>query len=68
MWPLSAAQDGRVRPSGPFSPRRLPRRSWLPELAEALAGRRLREDGTLQQVPAERWFELNQSLCASHIR
>ena len=34
----------------------------VPELAEALAGRRLRKDGAPEIVPAERWPELDASL------
>jgi len=60
-WALSAAEDGTVRVWPVlFAP--LPAPAWLPELAEALAGRRLRDDGTLEQVPAERWLALNKSL------
>jgi WD40 repeat protein/serine/threonine protein kinase len=40
----------------------MPAPSWLPELAEALAGRRLRTDGAPEIVPPERWESLNDSL------
>ena len=63
-WALSAAETGTVR-VWPVLHAALPAPVWLPELAEALAGRRLREDGTLEQVPAERWLALNKSLAAS---
>jgi WD40 repeat protein len=63
-WALSAAEDGSVR-VWPLLYSPPPAPGWLPELAEALAGRRLRDDGTLQQVPPERWFALNKSLGAS---
>jgi WD40 repeat protein len=63
-WALSAAEDGRVRVWTVLNaPLIAP--AWLPELAEALAGRRLRDEGALEQVPPERWFALNQSLGAS---
>jgi WD40 repeat protein len=63
-WALSAAEDGTVR-VWPVLFARLPAPVWLPELAEALAGRRLRDDGTLEPVPAERWLALNKSLAAN---
>ena len=63
-WALSAAEDGRVR-VWPILYSPPPAPGWLPELAEALAGGRLRDDGTLQQIPPERWFALNKSLGAS---
>jgi len=63
-WALSAAEDGTVR-VWPVLVAPLPAPAWLPELAEALAGRRLRDDGTLEPVPAERWLALNKSLAAS---
>jgi WD40 repeat protein/serine/threonine protein kinase len=40
----------------------LPAPSWLPELAEALAGHRLRTDGAPEIVPAESWETLEASL------
>ena len=63
-WALSAAEDGTVR-VWPVLVAPLPAPAWLPELAEALAGRRLRDDGTLEPVPAERWLALNKSLATS---
>ena len=48
--------------SGPCCTLPRPAPAWLPELAEALAGRRLREDGTLEQVPVERCLTLTKSL------
>jgi hypothetical protein len=61
---LSAAEDGRVR-VWPILYASLPAPTWLPNLAEALAGRRLRDDGALEQVPPERWVALNKSFGAS---
>jgi WD40 repeat protein len=63
-WALSAAEDGRVR-VWPVLYASLPAPTWLPKVAEALAGRRLRDDGALEQVPPERWFALNEWLAAS---
>jgi hypothetical protein len=40
----------------------LPAPGWLPDLAEALAGRHLRGDGSPEPVPAERWQALQTSL------
>jgi WD40 repeat protein/serine/threonine protein kinase len=40
----------------------VPAPGWLPELAEALAGRRLRDDGVPEPVSAERWAALEASL------
>jgi hypothetical protein len=40
----------------------LPAPSWLPDLAEALVGNRLRDDGASESVPAERWEALKASL------
>ena len=62
--------DGLEIPSYLFLPRPLaadkhpavPAAPWLPDLAEAVAGRRLRDDGTPEIVPAERWQSLNVSL------
>jgi WD40 repeat protein len=63
-WALSAAEDGRVR-VWPVLYASLPAPTWLPKVAEALAGRRLRDDGALEQVPPEGWFALNEWLAAS---
>ncbi len=63
-WALSVAENGKVR-VWPVLYAAAPAPAWLPELAEALAGRRLRDDDTLEQVPAERWLALNKSLAAS---
>jgi len=58
---LSAADDGTVR-VWPVLLAPMPASAWLPDLAEAVAGRGLRDDGTLEIVPAERWQSLNASL------
>jgi WD40 repeat protein len=58
---LSAAENGTVR-LWPVVRPPLPAPSWLPELAESLAGRRLRDDGAPEIVPAERWSALNTEL------
>ncbi len=42
----------------------LPAPSWLPDVAEALSGHRLREDGASEIVPTERWDALKVSLCS----
>lgn len=63
-WALSAAETGTVR-VWPVLYAALPAPAWLPELAEALAGRRLRDDGTLEQVPVERCLTLTKSLAAN---
>jgi WD40 repeat protein len=63
-WAFSAAQDGRVR-VWPVLSSPPPAPGWLPELAEALAGRRLKDDGALEQVAPEHWFALNKWLGAS---
>ena len=63
-WALSASEDGTVRVWRVLRAS-LPAPAWLTELAEALAGRRLRDDGALEQVPPERWFALNKWLGAS---
>jgi hypothetical protein len=58
---LSAAQDGTVR-LWPVVLAPLPAPGWLPDLAEAVAGRRLREDGAPEPVPPERWPALATAL------
>ena len=58
---LSAAEGGTVR-VWPVLVCPLPAPAWLPELAEAVAGRRLREDGVPESVPVERWKTLSLSL------
>jgi len=58
---LSAADSGTVR-VWPVLMCPLPAPAWLPELAEAVAGRRLREDGVPESVPAERWATLSAAL------
>jgi len=63
-WALSAAEAGTAR-VWPVLPAALPVPAWLPELAEALAGRRLRDDGALEQVPVERCLTLTKSLAAN---
>jgi hypothetical protein len=40
----------------------LPAPQWLPELAEAVAGRRLREDGVPESSSVDRWQSLTTSL------
>jgi WD40 repeat protein/serine/threonine protein kinase len=58
---LSAGDGGTVR-VWPVLLCPLPAPPWLPELAEAVAGRRLREDGVPESVPVERWKTLSASL------
>jgi WD40 repeat protein len=58
---LSASKTGTVR-LWPVLLSPLPAPAWLPELAESVAGRRLREDGGLESVPVERWHELSATL------
>jgi WD40 repeat protein len=58
---LSAAENGTLR-LWPVVLAPLPAPDWLPELAEALAGHRLRDDGSPEPVPAERWQALSPSL------
>ena len=60
---LSAADSGTVR-VWPILMCPLPAPAWLPELAEAVAGRRLREDGVPESVPVERWATLSAALCS----
>src|SRR5262245_14779521 len=58
-WALSAAETGTVRVwSVLLGGRTAP--AWLPELAESLAGRRLRDDATLEHVPAEQCLALTR--------
>jgi WD40 repeat protein/serine/threonine protein kinase len=63
-WALSAAETGTVR-VWPVLDAAPPAPAWLPGLAEALASRRLRDDGTIEQVPAERCLVLTKSLVAN---
>jgi WD40 repeat protein/serine/threonine protein kinase len=58
---LSAGEGGTVR-VWPVLLCSLPAPPWLPDLAEAVAGRRLREDGVPESVPVERWKTLSASL------
>jgi hypothetical protein len=58
---LSEAEDGTLR-LWPVVLAPLPAPGWLPDLAEALAGHRLRDDGSPDLVPMERWRALNLSL------
>ncbi|PWU22029.1 MAG: hypothetical protein C5B50_00285 [Verrucomicrobia bacterium] len=58
---LSVDHNGNLR-LWPVVRAPLPAPAWLPELAEALAGRRLRDDGSPELLPAERWESLNASL------
>ena len=60
-WALSAAEDGTVR-VWPVLVAPLQALAWLPELAEAVAGRHLRDDGVPESVPPERWEALRASL------
>ena len=60
-WALSAAETGTVR-VWPVLYASLPAPPWLPELAEALAGRRLRDNDILEPVPPERLVTLNKSV------
>ncbi|HVV72592.1 MAG TPA: hypothetical protein VHI52_14015, partial [Verrucomicrobiae bacterium] len=58
---LSASVDGIVRVwPVVMTAGRAP--NWLPDLAEAIAGRRLRDDGTGEPVPNERLQELRRNL------
>jgi serine/threonine protein kinase/WD40 repeat protein len=43
----------------------MPAPNWLPELAEALAGTRLRDDGAPEPVSAKQWETLEASLSSS---
>jgi WD40 repeat protein len=58
---LSAADGGTVR-VWPILLCPLPAPAWLPELAEAVAGRHLRNDGVPESVPREQWQTLSASL------
>jgi hypothetical protein len=58
---LTTASSGTVRLWPVLRPP-LPAPSWLPDLAEALAGHRLRDDGAPELVPPERWEKLEASL------
>ena len=51
---LSCAEDGGVK-VWPVVIARQPAPAWLADLAEAIAGRRLRDDGSVELVSAERW-------------
>jgi serine/threonine protein kinase/WD40 repeat protein len=58
---LTLAENGSVQ----FWPQMrapIPAPNWLPELAEALAGSRLRDDGAPEPVSAKRWEALEASL------
>jgi WD40 repeat protein len=58
---LSAAENGTIR-LWPVVLASVPAPAWLPDLAEALAGHRLRDDGSPEPVLAERFQALNKSL------
>jgi WD40 repeat protein len=58
---ISSAANGTLR-LWPVVVAPSPAPTWLPELAEALAGHRLRDDGSPEPVPAERWQALSESL------
>jgi len=58
---MSLAEDASVR-LWPVVRAPLPAPNWLPELAETLAGRRLRDDAAPELVPAEQWPALESSL------
>ncbi len=60
---LSAVNDGTVH-LWPVLIAPLPAPTTLPELAEAVAGCRLRDDGTQEPVPVERWHSLRASLAS----
>ena len=62
-WALAASEFGALR-VWPVLLAPTPAPAWLPELAEAVAGRRLQADGTLEPVPAERWQMLNTALAS----
>jgi WD40 repeat protein len=62
-WALSAAETGTVR-VWPVVYASLPAPQWLPDLAEALGGRRLKNDGTLEPVSPERLVSLTKSVSA----
>ena len=62
-WALSAAENGTVR-IWPVLVSPAPAPAWLPDLAEALAGRRLREDQAPEAVPDAHWPKLSASLRA----
>jgi len=53
-YALSCAEDGGVK-VWPIVIATQPAPAWLPDLAEAIAGRRLRDDGSVETVSAERW-------------
>jgi WD40 repeat protein len=58
---LSVANNGVAR-LWPIVRVPMPAPNWLPDLAEALAGRRLRDDGAPEIVPAEQWESSEASL------
>jgi WD40 repeat protein len=60
---LSASDSGTVR-VWPVMVGPAPAPTWLPDLAEALAGRRLREDKAPEPVPDALWPKLSASLKA----
>ena len=60
---LTADDDGSVR-VWPVLLAPLPAPPWLADLAEAVAGHRLRADGLPEPVPPERWQALSATLAA----
>jgi WD40 repeat protein len=60
---ITASRDGTVR-IWPVVTAPSPPPAWLPDLAEALAGRRLDPEGNLQAVPFENWQSLRDRLIA----
>jgi WD40 repeat protein len=60
---LSAADSGTVR-LWPVVLAPLPAPAWVPDLAETIAGHRLRDDGTPEILPPERWLTLRASLAS----
>jgi WD40 repeat protein len=60
---VSAAESGTVR-LVPVAVAPTPAPSWLPALADAVAGWRLSDDGTIELVPPDRWQSLSTLLAA----
>jgi WD40 repeat protein/predicted Ser/Thr protein kinase len=60
---VSAAESGTVRLS-PVAVAPIPAPAWLPELADAITGWRLGNDGTIELVSPDRWQALSSQLTA----
>ncbi|MBX3731417.1 MAG: hypothetical protein KF791_02345 [Verrucomicrobiae bacterium] len=60
---LSADENASIR-VWPVLIAPLPAPAWLPELAEAVAGHRLRADGLQESAPLERWPAVSATLAA----